>query len=126
MRIETMSLLDENDCVVATLTMENLGHRYGGTIDLQNTPDDLKQLFNEFEELVSGQMFNLVEEVEDAIDARCSRVQLADGTVVRIHNLQPNPSNGQSRISTDHTTRCQFGYKWHPAYASPSIERQSR
>ena len=102
--------------------MDNRGKYYGGIILLDDTPDDLRKLFVEFEEIVSEQSFSYLDEIQDAIHARCSRIRHHDGSVVPIHDLQVCPSNGRVSLRL---TQPSVAHQNGTPHASPSIERQS-
>jgi hypothetical protein len=85
-------LLDQSSTKVAVLNVEPSGDRYRGTICLDATPSDLKHLFEEFEENVEGQMFSLVDEVEEKICAIPLKVVFANGKEAYVEDLQVYPS----------------------------------
>src|SRR6266446_4136671 len=88
-------LVDKSSTRVAVLNVEPCGDRYRGTICLDATPPDLKQLFAEFEENVEGQMFSLADEVEEKIGMIPLRVVFPNGTEADVEDLQVYPSTNR-------------------------------
>jgi len=74
------------------LNVALLGDRYCGTICLDAAPPELKQLFEEFEENVEGQMFSLADEIEDKIAQIPLKVVFANGLEAWVEDLQVYPS----------------------------------
>ena len=74
MQTQAVRLIDRSRSVVATMQVTDEGTHYSGTIDLHETPTDLLALFREFDELVNGQVFSLVDEVDERIERSESRL----------------------------------------------------
>lgn len=87
-----MYLVDQSATKIAVLHVALVGDLYRGTICLDATPAPLKHLFEEFEENVEGQMFNLVDEIEEQIGMIPLRIVFANGTEASIEDLQVYPS----------------------------------
>jgi hypothetical protein len=85
-------LVDQSSTRVAVLHVEPSGDRHQGTICLDETPPELKHLFEEFEENVEGQMFSLADEVEEKIEAIALRVVFPSGVEAYVEDLQVYPS----------------------------------
>ncbi len=68
--------------------------RYEGTVSLETMPADLQSLFKEYEEVVEGQMFSILDGVEAKIEAVDFKVSFADGTEAPVEDLQVFPSTG--------------------------------
>ncbi len=81
--------------VLATALVTEEGGRYGGTIDLRETPARVRALFDEFEEVVNGQMFSLLDEVQEKIAALASKAVFADGQEASVEDLQVYPRTGE-------------------------------
>ncbi len=89
-------LLNRNQVMVGRLHLrEEVDGRYLGTVDLEPMPAELRQLFEEFESLVSDQIFNLADEVQDRIDTFGLQVGFTDGPTVPVRDVQISPSNGR-------------------------------
>ena len=65
--------------------------RFLGEIDLNNMPDALLRRFEEYERLVNGQMFALLEDAEEQIDSLLLKVVLESGEEIAIEDLQIYP-----------------------------------
>ncbi len=89
---QPMYLVDQSSNRIAVLQVARDGDRYRGTICLDATPAPLKLLFEEFEENVEGQMFNLADEVEEQIRMLSLRVVFANGMEAHVEDLQIYPS----------------------------------
>jgi len=85
-------LIGELNAELAEAEVTDEGDHYGGTIDLRSTPADLCKLFHEFEEIVNGQMFVFLEEIQDKIAAVSIKAVFDDGEVVSVKDLQVFPS----------------------------------
>lgn len=94
MEIRTVKLIDSSRAVVATAQVADEGAHYGGTIDLGNTPPNLRALFEEFEEIVNGQMFAFLDDIQERIEALSLSVVFDTGHELRIKDLQVFPSAG--------------------------------
>lgn len=70
------------------------GAYFGGTIDLAATPTNIRALFEEFEEIVNGQMFALLDGVQDRIAALRLKAVCESTEEVAIGDLQAFPSTG--------------------------------
>jgi hypothetical protein len=80
--------------VLATAEVADEVGYYGGTIDLQLTPAHLRALFEEFEEIVNGQMFVFLDEIQKKIGSLPIKVVFDDGCEVCVEDLQVFPSTG--------------------------------
>jgi hypothetical protein len=90
----TVKLIDRSQNVLATALVSDEGDRYGGTIDLSSTPPALCALFAEFEEIVNGQMFSFLDEIEDRIRALPIKAVFESGDEIHVKDLQVYPSTG--------------------------------
>ena len=93
-------LVDSNSAAIAELDVRLRDDRVEGTIDLRRTPPALRKLFDEFEAIVEGQMFGLLDEIEAKIAANRLRAAFADGTEAKIADLQVFPSSGAVSFAT--------------------------
>ena len=85
-------LLDPSSAKVAVLDVTRIGDLFRGTICLDATPPELEQLFQEFEQMVEGQVFNVADEIEEKIGRLRLRVAFANGPEVEVSDLQVYPS----------------------------------
>ena len=85
---------------VAAVTVAPVGDRYEGTILLGSTPPDLRQLFEEYEELVEGQVLSRLDDVEGRIAALGLRIVFDEGTEAGVDDLQVYPSTGSVSFLT--------------------------
>lgn len=89
-----VKLIDGAGKVLAVAEVADEGAQYGGTIDLEATPPAVRALFDEFDEIVNGQMFSFLDEIHDKIDALNVTAEFSDGRAARLHDLQVYPSTG--------------------------------
>ncbi len=87
-----ISIIDQNANRVAPVDVVLCGDHYEGHISLASTPPHLKQLFEQFEEVVEGQMFSLLDGVIEKIEHARLRVVYEDGTEEEVSDLQVYPS----------------------------------
>ncbi len=92
MNTESVKMIGENHEVVAIAQVDQRGEVFSGTIHLDSLPISVRRMFEEFEELVNGQMFSLLDDVQDRIDGLLWRVKFADGVERAIADLQIFPS----------------------------------
>lgn len=93
-------LLDQAKRRVATLNVNYTGTHYEGTISLDHTPPELRQLFKEYEEIVEGQMFSLLDAIEEKINIVSLKVAFENGTEASVEDLQVFPSTGEVCFKT--------------------------
>src|SRR5258708_36158228 len=89
-----VKLIDPRRNVLAAAQVADEGEHYGGTIDLARTPPDVCALFEAFEEVVNGQMFSLLDEVQARIGSLAIKAVFDDGSEVGVKDLQVFPSTG--------------------------------
>lgn len=92
---QPINLVDQSSARIADLNVSLTGDLYSGTISLDATPPQLKRLFEEFEEIVEGQMFSLADEVEEKIGAIPLRVVFGNGMEAYVQDLQVFPSTNR-------------------------------
>src|SRR2546425_1043022 len=85
-------LIDQKSAQVAVLDVHDCNGHFEGTISLDPAPPALRQMFEQFEEVVEGQMFTLLDDIEAKIAALPLRVVLEDGKVACVADLQVFPS----------------------------------
>lgn len=95
MYTQTVNLIDPNQTIVATAQVFQQDKGYRGRIDLNLMPASLRQKFIEYEEIVNGQMFSLLDEIEDQIAALRLKIRFALGHEAAITDLQIYPTTGR-------------------------------
>jgi hypothetical protein len=94
MNATTVRLIDPSRTVLAVAQVVPEGEHYGGAIDLARTPAEVRAVFDEFEEVVNGQMFSFLDEVQARIGSLALKAVFDDGTEVGVKDLQVFPSTG--------------------------------
>ncbi|HTU92148.1 MAG TPA: hypothetical protein VMF69_18850 [Gemmataceae bacterium] len=94
MQTRTVKLVDPPGKVLATAQVADEGTYYGGSIDLRETPPSLLALFKEFEEIVNGQMFAFLDDIQERIGAFSIKAVFDSGQEVHVRDLQVFPSTG--------------------------------
>jgi hypothetical protein len=89
-----VKLIDRTRAVLATAEVADEGDHFGGTIDLRDTPPPVRALFEEFEEVVNGQMFAFLDEIQGKITAMPIHALFDDGGEICVKDLQVFPSTG--------------------------------
>jgi hypothetical protein len=95
-----LCLVDQSAGNVATLDVQFRDDHYEGTISLDATPPQLRQLFEQFEEVVEGQMFSLLDDIEEKIGTIPLRVRFDDGEEADVADLQVFPSTNAVSFKT--------------------------
>lgn len=90
----SVRLIDKNGNLVATARVDDEGTYFGGTVDLSPMPAALRRKFEEFEDLVNGQVFNLADEVQDQIAAEGLTAVFETGAEAVPEDLQIFPTIG--------------------------------
>jgi hypothetical protein len=90
---QAITLIDSTGSVIASARVADAGPQYEGTIDLSATPPPIRSLFAEFEDVVNGQEFALLDGVHARVDALGLRARFADREVA-VENLQVFPETG--------------------------------
>src|SRR5437016_5413393 len=85
-------LIDQSAAKVAALDVQFHEDHYEGTISLDATPPELRRLFEQFEEIVEGQMLSFLDDIEQKIAAIPLRVLFEDGGAADVADLQVYPS----------------------------------
>jgi hypothetical protein len=95
MKTRTVKIIDPDRKVVATAQVAKRGERFAGLIDLAPMPVSLRQQFEEYEEIVNGQVFSLLDEIEEQIGASGLKLVFEDGSEAAMVDLQVYPSTGR-------------------------------
>jgi hypothetical protein len=80
--------------VLAVAQVVEQADRCEGTIDLRSTPAPLRALFDEFEEIVNGQMFSFLDEIQAKIASLSIRAVFDNDREALVKELQVFPSTG--------------------------------
>lgn len=92
MSTKFVNLVDQSQHVVATAHVAEKEGCFAGVIDLTPMPEALRQKFEEYEEIVNGQMFSLLDEIEEQIGALPLKVVFPEGHEACVEDLQIYPS----------------------------------
>jgi hypothetical protein len=95
MKTRNIRLIDKARAVVAEAKVADEGDYYGGVIDLSLTPPGARALFDEFEEIVNGQMLSFLDEIQEKLAGLGIKAVFDDGTEASIHDLQVYPGVGE-------------------------------
>ena len=87
-----ISLIDQRSVSVAALDVQFRDDHFEGLISLEAVSSPLRQLFEQFEEIVEGQMFSLLDDIEEKIEVTRFRVVFENGSVASLSDLQVYPS----------------------------------
>src|SRR4051794_33250302 len=94
MNTQCVHLVDQSRTVLAVAQVADEGGYFGGTIDLSLTPTPLRALFEEFEEIVNGQMFVFLDEIQEKIGSLFIKAIFNNGLEDDVKDLQVFPSTG--------------------------------
>lgn len=94
MKARTIQLLGSSAGLLATGEVVLEGDHFSGAIDLSSMPESMLRIFEEFEELVNGQIFSLLDDMEQRITDLSIRVAFDDGSEAFVEDLQIYPSTG--------------------------------
>lgn len=94
MNKRSLRFVDAVGQVVATAEVTDSGEHFTGNVDLVRTPRDWRMLFDEYEEVVEGQVLSLVDDVTDRIAQRRIMAIFDDGFESAVNELQVFPSTG--------------------------------
>jgi hypothetical protein len=94
MTAHNVQLLDHSRRVVAVGRVTAEEGRYVGELDLRSMPPSLRRTFQDYEEIVNGQIFGLLDDIEERIEDLAIKVVFDDGREARVEDLQIYPSTG--------------------------------
>jgi hypothetical protein len=100
MSSQCVTLIDHGRQVVATAQVAEQDGQFTGRIDLSPMPEPLQQLFAEYEEIVSTQMFSLLDTVEEQIATLHLTGIFADGHEAVLTDVQIYPSTKKVSFQT--------------------------
>ena len=92
MSAQCVTLIDHDRQIVATAHVAEQHGQFIGRIDCSAMPRPLQQLFTEYEEIVSTQVFSLLDAMEDQIATLHLRGVFEDGHEVALTDVQIYPS----------------------------------
>jgi hypothetical protein len=93
-------LIDQAAARIASLEAATVGDHFEGTISLESTPPDMKRLFEEYEEIVEGQVLSLLDEIEDKIATLRLQAVFDNGLHASICDLQVFPTTHSVSFKT--------------------------
>jgi hypothetical protein len=94
MTAKSVTLIDPSRNVVATAQVVDKGTCFAGTVDLQTIPDNMRELFEDFEEVVCGQLFSSLDNLQERIASLGLKAVFEEGGETFISDLQIYPSTG--------------------------------
>jgi hypothetical protein len=92
-QIEFVQIIDSSQNVVATAEVRDEGEYYGGLVNLDRMPQPLLSQFEEFESIVIGQMFSLLDRIVAEIEPTLFTAIFEDGRKFALEDLQIYPSD---------------------------------
>ena len=92
--IHEVTLIDGSGTTLAVARVSEHDGGFRGTIDLNGTPPELRAVFEEFEEIVNGQMFSVLDEIEEKLNALPIRAILDGDSPREVGDLQVYPGTG--------------------------------
>jgi len=92
MSTQCVTFIDHGRQVVATAQVAEQDGQFTGRIDLSPMPGPLQRLFTAYEEIVSTQMFSLLDAVEEQIATLHLTGVFADGHEAVLADVQIYPS----------------------------------
>lgn len=87
-----VTFIDPQGRKIATVQVAPGGDGFAGVIDLSSMPAELRGKFERYEEIVSGQMFSLLDAIEAEIESLGLRAVFDEGCPARVGDLQVLPS----------------------------------
>ena len=94
MTAKSVILIDPSRNVVATAQVVDKGTCFAGTVDLQTIPDNVRELFEDFEEIVCGQLVSSLDNIREKVASLALKVVFEDGSEANVNDLQIYPSTG--------------------------------
>lgn len=94
MNARTIKLLGPSGELWATGVVVLEGDHFEGSIDLSLMPASMLRTFEEFEELVNGQVFSLLDGIEQRINDLAIKAAFDGGREAFVEDLQIYPSTG--------------------------------
>jgi hypothetical protein len=88
---QNIILLDCSHQCIATAKVSERDGLFLGEIDLSKMPEPILKRFEEYERLVNGQVFALLDQMEEQIASHLLKVVLESGQEIAIEDLQIYP-----------------------------------
>ncbi|WP_044279737.1 hypothetical protein [Myxococcus stipitatus] len=85
-------MVDARGNLIGGVRVSEKGGRWSGDIDLGGTASSIVSLFTRFEEMVNGQMFSFLDEMEAEIRQLGVRLLTTEGTSLPVDDLQIYPA----------------------------------
>jgi hypothetical protein len=95
MTSQRVTLIDQKRQVIARAEIAERDGAFVGWIDLSLMPVPLRQLFEEYEEIVDTQTFSLLDEIEEKIQNLHLKVIFDDGYEAALVDVQIYPSTNK-------------------------------
>ena len=95
MNDKRVQIVDQSGGVVAMARVAETDGGFAGSIDLSAMPGDLRRRFEAYEEIVNGQMFSLLDEIEEQIGEFRLVAIFEEGEGFLVEDLQIYPSEGR-------------------------------
>lgn len=95
MTTQKINFVDSCGCVLATAQVTARDGLFSGLADLSNMPGSLRRKFEEYEEIVLGQMFGSLDSIEDQIQDLSIKVVFENDAEAAVEDLQLYPSSGR-------------------------------
>jgi hypothetical protein len=95
MTVTSVKLIAGSGNVIGTALVAANEALFRGQIDLSYTPPELIRVFKEYEDIVNGQMFSLLDDIEERIAALALRVAFDEGLEVGVEDVQVYPTTGR-------------------------------
>jgi hypothetical protein len=90
-----VQIVDGSCGIVATARVAETDGGFAGSIELRSMPEDLLRRFEAYEEIVNGQMFSLLDEMEEQIGEIPLVAVFEEGDEFPVQDLQIYPSEGR-------------------------------
>lgn len=94
MTIKNVILVDRSQRAIAKATIEERNGLFQGEVDLASMPLDVRQTFDEFEQIVNEAAFGCLDEMEQQITDLGIKAAFDDGSTAEVQDLQIWPSTG--------------------------------
>jgi hypothetical protein len=95
MTSQRVTLIDQERQVIARAEVAEQDGAFVGRIDLSLMPMPLRQLFEEYEEIVNTHTFSLLDEIEEKIENLHLKVVFEDGYEAALADVQIYPSTNK-------------------------------
>lgn len=89
-----IQIVEPGGRLLATAVVETRADRLMGAADLSDMPANWRRHFEEYERIVNGQIFSVLDDIEDQIRGLRLRVEFDDATA-EVEDLQLFPSTGR-------------------------------